>query len=124
MTLQIGWPHDPAKVTPQSAHRAGLGHHTALALRKFKRSLRVATCGRAVTPRWRGSSHYACGDAGRQTARTRLSTPRWRAGAGRQTGRAGFKKTESKQVVANVARDATVSMEELLRRAFALLVPG
>ncbi len=37
----------------------------------------------------------------------------------------GFKKTESKQVVANVARDATVlSMEELLRRAFALLVPG
>ncbi len=37
----------------------------------------------------------------------------------------GFKKTESKQVVANVARDATIlSMEELLRRAFALLVPG
>ncbi len=36
----------------------------------------------------------------------------------------GFKKTESRQVVANVARDATVSMEELLRRAFALLVPG
>jgi 5-methylcytosine-specific restriction endonuclease McrA len=37
----------------------------------------------------------------------------------------GFKKTESKQVVANVARDATtLSMEELLRRAFALLVPG
>ncbi len=36
----------------------------------------------------------------------------------------GFKKSESKQVVANVARDATSSMEELLRRAFALLVPG
>ncbi len=37
----------------------------------------------------------------------------------------GFKKAESKQVVANVARDATtLSMEELLRRAFALLVPG
>ena len=37
----------------------------------------------------------------------------------------GFKKTESKQVVANVARDATtLSMDELLRRAFALLVPG
>ncbi len=36
----------------------------------------------------------------------------------------GFKKSESKQVVANVARDATLSMEELLRRAFALLVPG
>ncbi len=36
----------------------------------------------------------------------------------------GFKKAESKQAVANVARDATVSMEELLRRAFALLVPG
>ncbi len=36
----------------------------------------------------------------------------------------GFKKTESQQVVANVARDATLSMEELLRRAFALLVPG
>ncbi len=37
----------------------------------------------------------------------------------------GFKKTESKQVVANVAREpTTLSMEELLRRAFALLVPG
>ncbi len=36
----------------------------------------------------------------------------------------GFKKTESKRVVENVARDATVSMDELLRRAFALLVPG
>jgi Holliday junction resolvasome RuvABC DNA-binding subunit len=36
----------------------------------------------------------------------------------------GFKKSESKQVVATVARDATLSMEELLRRAFALLVPG
>ncbi len=36
----------------------------------------------------------------------------------------GFKKAESKQVVANVARDATSSMEELLRRAFTLPVPG
>ncbi len=37
----------------------------------------------------------------------------------------GFKTTESKQVVAKVARDATtLSMEELLRRAFGLLVPG
>jgi Holliday junction resolvasome RuvABC DNA-binding subunit len=37
----------------------------------------------------------------------------------------GFKKTESKQVVAKLARDATtLSIQELLRRAFALLVPG
>ena len=37
----------------------------------------------------------------------------------------GFKKTESKQVVANGGpRRDHLSMEELLRRAFALLVPG